>query len=138
MALSPTIAAADYAIDVGITPTRGKLGVAVARFDCWHLIPTSATKDAHTFKVTMPTDPGSISLHQFEFGVTRKFLACILTLMILSRGAIKQRIHSSHLPLCHRHMVIATNFSSLFYLRLCSTPQRRAECCLGLTAVNGY
>ena len=53
-------------------------------------------------------------------------------------GAIKQRIQSSHMPPCHRHMVIATNFSSLFDLLLCSTPQTRAECCLVLTAVSGY
>ena len=53
-------------------------------------------------------------------------------------GAIKQRIQSSHMPPCHRHMVIATNFSSLFDLLLCSTPQTRAECCLELTAVSGY
>ena len=52
--------------------------------------------------------------------------------------AIKQRIQSSHMPPCHRHMVIATNFSSLFDLLLCSTPQTRAECCLELTAVSGY
>ena len=42
------------------------------------------------------------------------------------------------MPPCHRHMVIATNFSSLFDLLLCSTPQTRAECCLELTAVSGY
>ena len=38
-------------------------------------------------------------------------------------GAIQQRIQSSHMPPCHRHMVIATNFSSMFDLLLCSTPQ---------------
>ena len=54
------------------------------------------------------------------------------------QGAIKQRIQSSHMPPCHRHMVVATNFSSLFDLLLCSTPQTRAECCLELTAVSGY
>ena len=42
------------------------------------------------------------------------------------------------MPPCHRHMVIATNFSSLFDLPLCSTPQTGAECCLELTAVGGY
>ena len=42
------------------------------------------------------------------------------------------------MPPCHRHMVIATNFSSLFDLLLCSTPQTRAECYLELTAVSGY
>ena len=52
--------------------------------------------------------------------------------------AIKQRIQSSHMPPCHRHMVIATNLSSLFDLLHCSTPQTRAECCLELTAVSGY
>ena len=40
--------------------------------------------------------------------------------------AIKQRVQSSHMPPCHRHMVIATNFSSMFDLLLCSTPQTRA------------
>ena len=34
--------------------------------------------------------------------------------------------------------VIATNLSSLFDLLLRSTPKMRAECCLELTAVNGY
>ena len=53
-------------------------------------------------------------------------------------GAIKQRIRSSHIPPYHRHMVIATNLSSLFDLLHCSTPQTRAECCLELTAVSGY
>ena len=53
-------------------------------------------------------------------------------------AAIKQQIQSSHMPPCHRHMVIATNFSSIFDLLLCSTPQTRAECCLELTAVSGY
>ena len=53
-------------------------------------------------------------------------------------GAIKQRIQSSHIPLRHRHMVIATNLSSLSDLLHCSTPQTRAECCLELTAVSGY
>ena len=52
--------------------------------------------------------------------------------------AVKQRIQSSHMPPCHRHMVIATNFSSMFDLLLCSTPQAWAECCLELTAVSGY
>ena len=52
--------------------------------------------------------------------------------------ATKQRIQSSHMPPCHRHMVIATNFSSLFDLVLCSTPQTWAEYCLELTAVSGY
>ena len=42
------------------------------------------------------------------------------------------------MPPCHRHMVIATNFSSMFDLLLCSTPQTWAECCLELTAVSGY
>ena len=42
------------------------------------------------------------------------------------------------MPPCHRHMVIATNLSSLFDLLLCSTPQMRAECCLEFTAVSGY
>ena len=42
------------------------------------------------------------------------------------------------MPPCHKHMVIATNFSSVFDLLLCSTPQTWAECCLELTAVNGY
>ena len=41
------------------------------------------------------------------------------------------------MPPCHRHMVIATNLSSLFDLLLCSTPQTRAECCLELNAVRG-
>ena len=41
------------------------------------------------------------------------------------------------MPQCHRHMVIATNFSSMFDFLLCSTPQMRAECCLELTAVSG-
>ena len=50
-------------------------------------------------------------------------------------GGIKQRIQSSHMPPCHRHMVIATHFSSMFDLLLCSTP---AECCLELTTVSGY
>ena len=42
------------------------------------------------------------------------------------------------MPLCHRHMVIATTLSSLFDLLLRSTPQTRAEGCLELTAVSGY
>ena len=42
------------------------------------------------------------------------------------------------MPPCHRHMVFATNFSSMFDLLLCSTPQTWAECCLELTAVSGY
>ena len=54
------------------------------------------------------------------------------------KGAIKQRIQSSHMPLCHRHMVFATNLSSMFDLLLCSTPQTWAECCLELTAISGY
>ena len=54
------------------------------------------------------------------------------------RPAIKQRIRSSHMPPCHRHMVFATNFSSMFDLLLCSTPQAWAECCLELTAVSAY
>ena len=40
--------------------------------------------------------------------------------------AIKQRIQSSHIPPCHRHMVIGTNLSSLFDMLLFSTPQTRA------------
>ena len=43
-----------------------------------------------------------------------------------SAVAIKQRIQSSHIPPCHRHMVIATNFSSLFDLLHCSAPQRQS------------
>ena len=42
------------------------------------------------------------------------------------------------MPPCHGHMVIATNFSSMFDLLLCSTPQTWAECCLELTAVSSY
>ena len=45
------------------------------------------------------------------------------------------------MPPCHRHIVIATNFSSLLFivdLLLCSTPQARTKCCLELTAVSGY
>ena len=53
-------------------------------------------------------------------------------------GGIKQRIQSSRIPPCHRHMVIATNLSSLFDLLHCSIPQTRAECCLEFTAVSGY
>ena len=53
-------------------------------------------------------------------------------------GAMKQRTQSSHTPPCHRHMVIATNLSSLFDLLLCRTPQTRAACCLEPTAVSGY
>ena len=53
-------------------------------------------------------------------------------------GAIKQRIQSSHMPPRHRHMVIATNFSSLFDLLHCSIPQMRAECCLEFTVGSGY
>ena len=51
--------------------------------------------------------------------------------------AIKQRIQSSHMPPCHRHMVVATKFSSMFDLLLCSTPQTWAECCLELTTLGG-
>ena len=51
---------------------------------------------------------------------------------------MKQRIQSSHMPPCHRHVVIAANVSSMFDLLLCITPQMRAECCLELTAVSGY
>ena len=50
----------------------------------------------------------------------------------------KATIQSSHMPRRHRHMVIATNLSSLFDLLHCSTPQTGAECCLELTAVSGY
>ena len=50
--------------------------------------------------------------------------------------AIKQRIPSSHMPPCHRDMVIATNVSSMFDRLLCSTPQTWAECCLEFTAVS--
>ena len=53
-------------------------------------------------------------------------------------GAIKQRIQSSRIPLCHRHMVIATNLSSLFDLLHCSIPQTRAECCVEFAVVSGY
>ena len=42
------------------------------------------------------------------------------------------------MPPCHRHMVIATSFSSLFELLQCSIPQMRAECCLEITAVDGH
>ena len=49
-----------------------------------------------------------------------------------------QRIQGSHLPPCHRHMVIATNLSSLFDLQHCSIPQTRTECCLEFTAVSGH
>ena len=35
------------------------------------------------------------------------------------------------MPPCHRPMVIATNFSSMFDLLLCSTPQTWSECCWG-------
>ena len=52
--------------------------------------------------------------------------------------AIKQRIQSSHIPPCHRHMVIATNLSSLFDLLHCSIPQTRTECCPEFTVVSGY
>ena len=47
-------------------------------------------------------------------------------------GAIKQRIQSSHMPPCHRHMVFATNFSSMFDLLL------SVFMLLDLTAVSGY
>ena len=56
----------------------------------------------------------------------------------VARGATKQRMQSSHIPPCHRHMVIATNLSSLFELLHCSIPQTRAERCLEFTAVSGY
>ena len=40
---------------------------------------------------------------------------------------IKQRIQSSHMPPCHRHMVIATNFSSMFNgICTCPSPPRQA------------
>ena len=52
--------------------------------------------------------------------------------------AIKQRIQSSHIPPCRRHMVIATNLSSWFDLLHCSTPQTRAECCLEFAVGSGY
>ena len=61
---------------------------------------------------------------------------CVVTRVEV--GAIKQRIRSSHIPPRHRHMVLATNLSSLFDLLHCSTPQTRAECCLEFTAVSGY
>ena len=44
--------------------------------------------------------------------------------------AIKQRLQSSHIPPCHKHVVIATNLSSLFDLLHCSIPEMRAECSL--------
>ena len=52
--------------------------------------------------------------------------------------AINQRIQSSHIPAYHRHMVIATNFCSLFDLLHCSITQTRAESCLEITVVNGH
>ena len=51
---------------------------------------------------------------------------------------MKQRIQSSHIPLCHRHMVIATNLISLFDLLHCSIPQMRSDCCLEFAVVSGY
>ena len=42
------------------------------------------------------------------------------------------------MPPCHRHMVIATNLSSLFDLLHCSIPQTRTECCLEFAVVSGY
>ena len=39
---------------------------------------------------------------------------------------------------CHRHMVIATDLSSLFDLLHCSIPQTRTECCLEFGVVSGY
>ena len=53
-------------------------------------------------------------------------------------GARKQRIQSSHMPPCHRRMVIATNLSSLFELLHCGIPQTRAGCCLEFIVVSGY
>ena len=61
-----------------------------------------------------------------------------LTRVLLSQRAIEQRIQSSHIPPCHRHMVIATNLTSLCDLLHCSIPQARTECCLEFTAVGGY
>ena len=52
-------------------------------------------------------------------------------------GATKQRIQSSHMPPCHRHMVIATNLSSLFDLLHCSIPQTTTECRLEFAEVSG-
>ena len=51
--------------------------------------------------------------------------------------AIKQRIQSSRIRPCPRHMVIATNLSSLFDLLHCSIPQTRTECCLDFAVVGG-
>ena len=70
----------------------------------------------------------------------RGYLACMTRDSTCTNGyqAIKQRIQSSHMPPCHRHMVFATNLSSMFDLLLCSTPQTWAKCCLELTAVSGY
>ena len=42
------------------------------------------------------------------------------------------------MPPCHRRMVIATNFSSMFDLLHCSIPQTRAGCCLDFIVVSGY
>ena len=56
----------------------------------------------------------------------------------ICEGAIKEQIQSSHIPPCYRHMVIATNFSSLFDVLHCSIPQTRAECCLEITVVDVY
>ena len=55
-----------------------------------------------------------------------------------TRQVIKQRIQTSHIPPRHRHMVIATNLSSLFDLLHCSIPQTRTECCLDFAVVSGY
>ena len=60
---SPAILAVDYVVDVGITPTQGKLAVAVALYlNCPHLIPNNTMEVAHMFKVTGPMHLGSTSL----------------------------------------------------------------------------
>ena len=52
---------------------------------------------------------------------------------------MKQRIQSSHIPPCHRHMVIATILSvHCFALLHHNANQTSAECCLEFTARGGY
>ena len=40
-----------------------------------------------------------------------QFILVLVQYVCTVCGAIKQRIQSSHIPLCHRHMVIATTLS---------------------------
>ena len=51
---------------------------------------------------------------------------------------MKQWIQSSHIPPCHRHLVITTLSVIVFALLHRSANQTSAECCLEFTTRGGY